>query len=113
MIALKLKERKNPLQFTLVDNPTNLQWTAFVTLQLLDVYSTHRGLKYDCVKEVNPIYGTRPSLTQMLVTKTLIISPIAYSFNSHDIDIQNWLYTFIVLQNADTLNDAKAVCRKL
>ena len=40
-------------RWELIDHPTSFDWTFFVSLQLLDVYTTYRGLKYDCVKELN------------------------------------------------------------
>ena len=35
----------------LIDHPTNFDWTLFVTLQLADIYTTYRGLKYNCIKK--------------------------------------------------------------
>ena len=42
--------------------PSKLDWTIFYTLQILDVYTTYDGLKYDCVKETNPIFGKNPTV---------------------------------------------------
>lgn len=40
------------------------QYTIFWTLQVLDVYSTYRGLQYDCVREANPVLGGRSKYTK-------------------------------------------------
>ena len=57
MIQLKLKESQNRLEyihrFDLVDPPTPGDWAIFTALKLADVYTTYRGLKYNCVKEIN------------------------------------------------------------
>jgi hypothetical protein len=51
------------------------QYITFWTLQVLDVYSTYRGLKYDCVREINPILGPDPSVAQMVTHKTIFLNP--------------------------------------
>jgi hypothetical protein len=54
---------------------TRGQYITFWTLQVLDVYSTYRGLKYDCVREINPILGPDPSVAQMVTHKTIFLNP--------------------------------------
>lgn len=58
------------------EEASTAQWYAFYTLQALDVYSTYRGLKYDCVKEANPLLGERPGIPHMVTHKTVFLSPI-------------------------------------
>ena len=57
------------------EEATTGQYTFFWTLQVLDVYSTYRGLKYDCVREINPILGPDPSVAQMVTHKTIFLNP--------------------------------------
>ena len=79
MIQLKLKESQNRLEyihrFDLVDPPTPGDWAIFTALQLADVYTTYRGLKYNCVKEINPLVGERPSVSQMVFLKVATLTP--------------------------------------
>ncbi len=57
------------------EEATTGQYTFFWTLQVLDVYSTYRGLKYSCVREINPILGEDPSIAQMVTHKTIFLNP--------------------------------------
>ena len=59
----------------LIDHPTSFDWTLFVSLQLLDIYTTYRGLKYDCVEETNPLFGRRPTVSDMALTKFAVLTP--------------------------------------
>ena len=52
------------------------QWYTFYALQAIDVYSTHRGLKYNCVTELNPLLGEHPSILRMVSHKTVFLSPL-------------------------------------
>ena len=45
------------------------------TLNVLDVYTTHEGLKNPYAKELNPILGESPSLSKLILLK-IIMSPI-------------------------------------
>ena len=74
-IESMLKESQRKSQYTLVEPITNLQWASFVSLQLFDIYTTYRGLQYDCVKELNPLVGERPSVQKMFFVKTVILTP--------------------------------------
>ena len=58
------------------EESTDIQWYLFYTLQAADVYSTYRGLKYDCVREANPLLGERPGVVRMVTHKTVFLSPI-------------------------------------
>ena len=58
------------------EEASSAQWYVFYTLQVLDVYSTYRGLKYNCVEEANPLLGERPGVLHMVTHKTVFLSPI-------------------------------------
>ena len=75
MIESSLRESQRRSQYTLVEPISNLQWASFVSLQLFDIYTTYRGLQYDCVKELNPLVGERPSVQKMFFVKTVILTP--------------------------------------
>lgn len=118
MIRLQLKERPNQLSFTLSEPVSNLQWTAFITLQLADIYTTYRGLKYDCVEELNPFLGKSPSVPQMFAFKTAVLMPAINSdiknerLKPQTLNQMNFLMTMVIASNLDVLKDSKKYCRK-
>ena len=63
--------------FHFEDKATVGQYTIFWSLQALDIYTTYRGLKYDCVVEVNPLVGSNPNLARLVTHKTILLHPIA------------------------------------
>ena len=69
----KVRRSISSLQYS--EPITNGQWLTFITLQMLDIHSTYKGLQWDCVYEMNPIMGKVPSLDKVFVTKSLILSP--------------------------------------
>ena len=98
---------------------TDFQWGTFVTLQVLDMYTTYKGLQYDCVYETNPIFGNRPSVMKMGVTKLVILTPAIISEQNNQTlsrenmtDI-NLLMGLVVLNNASVANRAQNNCIKL
>tara|TARA_B100000900_G_scaffold214550_1_gene181725 strand:- start:5694 stop:6050 length:357 start_codon:yes stop_codon:yes gene_type:complete len=114
----KSKEKKNSLQFTLSEPITNAQWITFGTLQLADIYTTYRGLQYDCVKELNPIIGERPSVGKMIFIKTVVLSPaIRHDLNREVIstktmDQMNFLMGLVVGNNYNVWRKADKYCNK-
>jgi len=48
--------------------------SEFLFIHALDVFSTYKGLKYDCISEANPIVGKDPSLLKLILFKVTIIS---------------------------------------
>lgn len=118
LIESSSKENQNQLQFTLSEQPSSLQYTAFITLQLADIYTTYRGLKYDCVKELNPFLGESPSVPQMFALKTAVLMPAINSdiknerITPYDMNQMNFLMSMVIASNLDVLKDAKERCRK-
>ena len=98
--------------------PSELDWTLFITLQLLDVYTTHRGLKYNCVEEANPIFGKRPSFDTMVLAKLAILYPaVEYdmargNWQQKDIRSINTFMAFVVGNNLNVLRKAEKRCIK-
>ena len=118
LIQSQLKERQNQSWFTLSEEPSRLQWTTFYTLQLLDIYSTYRGLQYDCVKELNPIVGESPSVGRMFFVKTAILTPaLEMDRREGNLTVEvfnemNFLMSIVVANNIDQIGDAKKYCKK-
>jgi hypothetical protein len=98
--------------------PTNLQWTVFTGLQLLDIYTTYKGLQYDCVKELNPILGESPSVGKMFLVKTAVLLPaIEHDRRNDNLTPQlfsemNFLMSIVVANNISAHNKAKNYCQK-
>ena len=99
------------------DTATPGQWIAFYTIQALDIYSTHRGLKYDCIKEGNPLLPEVPSIGRMVTHKTVFLSPYwllqnEEIFTKRDINVVNTLGATVVYNNFRLLDKAKRRCIK-
>lgn len=84
MDRYQLKNYKT--EFTVETDPFE-SWTdrqkraidiLFWTSQILDVYSTYRGVQYDCVYEANPLLNEVPQIQDMVGLKTGVIG-IIYS----------------------------------
>lgn len=93
------------------------QWFLFYSLQALDVYSTHRGLQYDCIREGNPLLGERPTVSHMITHKTVFLSPIWALQNEgvytrREINIYNTMAGVVVYNNFRLLDKAKERCSK-
>ena len=108
------------LKFDMVQKKvTTAQWVTFFTFQVLDAYSTSRAIKYDCIREINPLYTERPSDSRIVATKTLILAPsLLYNdgykrLTPEELNSTNMLYMFVVANNFRLLNDAKKTCTKI
>ncbi len=105
-------------RFDLVDPPTPADWAVFVGLQLADVYTTTRGLKYNCVKEINPFLGDTPSRRSMLYTKVAVLTPafqIDYNndrLTAKSIRSINTVMSLVILNNYEVLQKAQRHCEK-
>lgn len=122
-IGLKLKENQNrslsTLQWRIVEPPTTGDWVVFIGLQIADVYTTYRGLKYDCVRELNPIVGEKPSVGNMVFTKSALLIPsIKYdlkkgNLSSKTIKQINGFMLIVVGNNYQVWHDSEKNCRKI
>ena len=114
-----LKENQTRLQFTLHEPVSTFQWTTFLTLQFLDIYTTYNGLKYDCVEETNPLFGERPSVSKMGIRKFLILYPVVslemreQAMSQQDMRDVNTLMAIVVLNNKAVTNQASKRCNRL
>ena len=80
-IGLTLREKKRKSRFIRQwrEPPPRAYWITFTALQILDVHSTHQGLKYDCVYEGNPLVGKKPHLDRLILHKSGIpISVVSF-----------------------------------
>jgi len=85
---------------------------------LLDIYSTYRGLQYDCIKELNPIVGEYPSVGRMFFIKTAILTPaIEMDRREGNLTVEvfnemNFLMSVVVANNLDQVRQARKYCNK-
>ena len=105
-------------RWELIDPPEPIDWTIFVFLQVADVWSTYSGLKYNCVEEANPLFGRRPSITDMTLTKFAVLTPaIQYdrkngNLNKRTIRSTNAFMAIVIGNNMNVLDRAKKRCQK-
>ena len=110
--------RKSVSSLQLTEPITDFQWGTFVSLQLLDIYTTYKGLQYDCVYETNPLFGERPSVMKMGVTKFVILYPVIVSEQNYqtlsrqNVNDINYLMSLVILNNANVGKKAKNRCNK-
>jgi hypothetical protein len=106
-------------KFDLQERTTKEQWITFTVFQVLDVYSTSKALKYDCIKEVNPLFTESPSDTRLILTKSILLLPsLLYNdgwekITPSELDNTNMLYAAVVGNNFRLLNDAKRNCNRI
>jgi len=92
---------------------SNKQKNLFITLQFLDIYSTYRALKYNCVYEMNPLLGTVPTVPEMLTLKFITQYSIIEDDLSKDTMIfLNGVSGLVVINNYQVWNKARKVCGK-
>jgi hypothetical protein len=84
--------------------PTNKQLTIFWTLNVLDVWTTHRGMKHSpLIKEANPILDDRPELEELILQKA-VIGGLMHKYGSSDyIQFLNISLTWAVWNNYDII----------
>lgn len=105
--------------FDMTPRATNGQWIAFWTFQILDVYSTSKALKYDCVKEINPLFTENPSDARLLLTKGFLLLPGLLhndywkEVTPNELNNTNMIYSVVVANNFRLLKQAKRECNKI
>lgn len=106
-------------KFDIQPRATKSDWAMFITLQTLDILTTREGLKYDCVKEINPLLPERPTTTRLLLHKGIIFSiPILVDngwkdTTSQDMLVANLFTGIVVLNNLDIVNKANKSCSRI
>ena len=103
--------------FEFTEMATDTQYNIFWTLQILDIYSTYRGLKYECVVEANPFVGPNPDLARLVTHKTVALHPIAILqplgvLTRDEVAKYNVFYTTIVHNNYTVWNKARKLCKR-
>ena len=87
---------------------------AFIALQILDIYSTYRALKYNCVMEMNPILGDVPTRPEMIALKSIAQGHVLFNENVSD---ETYIFmnvgsTLVVVNNYQVWDKARKTCTK-
>ena len=87
---------------------------AFVVLQVLDIYSTYRALKYDCAIEMNPILGDVPSVSEMVLLKSIANGYVVLQkdVSNEAFMLMNTASTLVLVNNYKVWDKARRVCGK-
>ena len=106
-IGLKLKEKRNKLQYTLYEDRPEIQ--NFIIWSVLDVYTTHRAVKLKKGQEANPFLAESPDLYHLIVHKAVtsyMLSELGFFHRDNEevleqVNIFGW---YVVMNNAYVLN---------
>ena len=80
--------------------PTKNQMIFFWTLNALDVYTTHEGMrKCSTCKEQNPLLPDRPELEELLLQKAIVAGLISKHSSKNAITSMNVILTYAVINN--------------
>tara|TARA_R100000995_G_C3465868_1_gene115627 strand:- start:519 stop:905 length:387 start_codon:yes stop_codon:yes gene_type:complete len=80
--------------------PTKAQLITFWTLNVLDVYTTHKGLKKcSTCRETNILLPDRPELKELLLQKAIVGTFYARNGSKNYITVMNVGLTYAVINN--------------
>ena len=119
LIESRLRENQKRLQYTLVEKYSNGQLYTFAALQVLDIYTTYNALKYNCVRELNPLLGDSPTVASMFALKTVALIPAIESDIRREVLTRkvmrqtNTMMVMVIANNSAVGNRAKRNCQKL
>ena len=98
--AVHIPPQKKFLQFVEIkEPPTKAQLVTFWTLNVLDVYTSHQGLKKENVYEANRLYSKKPKLEELIIGKLIIGTILHNNFEKNELRIANVLLTYAVINN--------------
>ena len=100
----RLKENPSQLRFTLSKHNRKHQQILWYTLNVLDVYTTHRGLKSPRVREANPLLPNRPSFGELILFKTIFLTYL-HDMPTDSYVFGNKLMTAVVANNTYVLHE--------
>ena len=84
--------------------PTKTQMVTFWTLNALDVYTTHEGMrKCSTCKEQNFLLPKRPKLEELLLQKAIVAGFISKNSSKNFITAMNISLTFVIINNYEII----------
>jgi len=130
----KFKEKKPNPQFTANSIDLNIDMSSpefywnekerrwidlfFWTTQILDVYSTHKGMKYACLTEANPLLPEVPEVHEMIGLKLGIIGGLKFIVDADENFWYGWKLGagvstgVVVANNFRLISKAEKRCNK-
>jgi len=112
LIGLKLKENQKKLPSIHLSEQDKIDLYVWYALNALDVYTTYDGLsESNKIMELNPLLGERPSLSELIIFKTIVDYYLEPSY-IHDHDPQllkelNMVLGLVVINNRHVKNKIK------
>tara|TARA_B100000212_G_C27250728_1_gene480111 strand:+ start:277 stop:786 length:510 start_codon:yes stop_codon:yes gene_type:complete len=101
---------------SVLDEPAHpWMWLTLISLQLADIHSTHEGVKYDCIREANPLLPSRPTIGEMASFKLAIMIPAYDSVGFENITNRELIFPIIftagvVANNYNVVGKARHRC---
>ena len=104
-------EEENRIFKDLVWNepPTLQDRIVFFSLQAADVYTTYRGVQYNCVSDLNPLLPDVPNVSDMIILKTIILGTTPIN-KKEDMDTINYITGFVIINNIAVWDKARKRC---
>lgn len=90
-------------------------WALFWTIQAADIYSTNRGVKYDCIKEANPLLPSVPTIAEMATLKAVVLLPTYGSIGFENFRRKDLIFPLlfgagVVVHNMNLVDKAENRC---
>ena len=87
----------------------------FYALHAADIYSTYKGLKWDCINEANPLLPKDPHVDRLFIHKFIFLSPIDMLYGvgeltKEDIYIHSAIIGGVVYNNLQLEKKASTRC---
>ena len=104
-------------QSSLEEPADKWMWALFWTLQAADIYSTSKGVQYDCISEANPLLPSVPTVAEMAILKAVVLLPSYGNIGYENISREELIFpllfgTGVVAHNTRLVNKAKNRCDK-
>jgi len=116
-VNLKKLPFTHQFKFNLSDPVHPYAWYAFLALQAADVWTTDRGMDFNCVYEANPLLPDIPSIDRIILHKLVFLSPINVLYEYDVLTYQEMILPFalssyVVYNNLKIIDNAKQNCSK-
>ena len=106
-----LKENPRKLQYTHQSNLDKEVWFAWYLVNVLDIYSTVKGLKYSCIYEANPTLPNVPHRDHLIIHKAFLLStifnPDSKYWSDSTINTLSFTIGLAVVNNTKIINEVK------
>ena len=92
-------------------------WYTFWALQISDVWSTQRGMDYDCVFEANPLLPEVPHRDRLILHKLIFLTPFDTLYDERVLTNGEMIFPlllsgYVVENNFRVIDRAKQRCQK-